>query len=194
MSDVDSKILAAFSQLVVQYGYQGTTTKKIAQAAQVNESTLFRHFKDKRGILQALVQNYMTDIQTVGQNYQLIGDLEQDLMNFAIIYQNFVDQHLALFLTAIRESGNIPELAQPIKMLLELVREILTKKLLKMQQTGEISTNINIELEINNLILLNLGQAIMQHSFPKSVFQLSRTTFVESNIRVYAQHLKPLKD
>lgn len=189
--DVEQRILAAFSHLLIQNGYQGTTTKKIAQAAQVNESTLFRHFKDKYSILQQLVDEYRQDIQTVGDNYQLVGDIEKDIMNFSVIYQGFIEQHLALFLTGIRESQKLPELKKVIKSLLDLIRNILEEKFAQMQNNGEIAQDIDLKVEIDNLILLNLGQAILQHSFPDSLLQIQPQEFVQNNIRTYAEHLKP---
>ena len=191
--NVEQRILTAFSQLLIHNGYQRTTTKKIAQVAQVNESTLFRHFKDKRGILQQLISKYHDDIQMINKNYQLVGDLDKDIMNFSIIYQNFIKQHLALFLTGIRESQNLPELQTVIKNLLDLIRKILAEKFEQMQKTGEIAQDIDKNVEIDNLVLLNLGQAIMQHSFPNCVFQTQPHAFVQNNIRAYSQHLKPKK-
>ena len=91
--DVEQRILLAFSQLLIHNGYQRTTTKKIAQVARVNESTLFRHFKDKHGILQQLISEYQNDIKLIGKNYQLVGDLDKDIMNFSVIFQNFIKQH-----------------------------------------------------------------------------------------------------
>ena len=189
--DVEQRILTAFSQLLIHNGYQRTTTKKIAQVARVNESTLFRHFKDKHGILQQLVSEYHNDIQLIGKNYQLVGDLEKDIINLSIICQSFIEQHLALFLTGIRESQNLPELQTVIKKLLDLLREVLTEEFEQMQKKGEIAKDIDKKVEIDNLVLLNLGQAIMQHSFPNSVFQTQSNAFVQNNIRTYAHHLKP---
>ena len=192
-SNVEQRILTAFSQLLIHNGYQRTTTKKIAQVAQVNESTLFRHFKDKRGILQQLISKYHDDIQMINKNYQLVGDLDKDIMNFSIIYQNFIKQHLALFLTGIRESQNLPELQTVIKNLLDLIRKILAEKFEQMQKTGEIAQDIDKNVEIDNLVLLNLGQAIMQHSFSNLIFQIQPNAFVRNNIRAYAHHLQPRK-
>ena len=191
--DVEQRILLAFSQLLIHNGYQRTTTKKIAQVARVNESTLFRHFKDKHGILQQLISEYQNDIKLIGKNYQLVGDLDKDIMNFSVIFQNFIKQHLALFLTGIRESQNLPELQIVIKKLLDLVKEILDKKFAQMQKNGEIAQDINKKFEIDNLVLLNLGQAIMQHSFSNLIFQIQPNAFVRNNIRAYAHHLKPRK-
>ena len=191
--NVEQRILTAFSQLLIHNGYQRTTTKKIAQVARVNESTLFRHFKDKHGILQQLISEYQNDIKLIGKNYQLVGDLDKDIMNFSVIFQNFIKQHLALFLTGIRESQNLPELQIVIKKLLDLVKEILDKKFAQMQKNGEIAQDIDKKFEIDNLVLLNLGQAIMQHSFPNCVFQTQPNAFVRNNIRAYAHHLQPRK-
>ncbi|MDB5059974.1 MAG: transcriptional regulator, TetR family [Chloroflexi bacterium] len=41
------RILRAFIDLVVEHGYEGTTTRAVAEQAGVNEVTLFRHFGDK---------------------------------------------------------------------------------------------------------------------------------------------------
>lgn len=191
--DVEQRILLAFSQLLIHNGYQRTTTKKIAQVARVNESTLFRHFKDKHGILQQLISEYQNDIKLIGKNYQLVGDLDKDIMNFSVIFQNFIKQHLALFLTGIRESQNLPELQIVIKKLLDLVKEILDKKFAQMQKNGEIAQDIDKKFEIDNLVLLNLGQAIMQHSFSNLIFQIQPNAFVRNNIRAYAHHLQPRK-
>ena len=99
--------------------------------------------------------------------------------------------YLALFLTGIRESQNLPELQTVIKKLLDLLREVLTEEFEQMQKKGEIAKDIDKKIEIDNLVLLNLGQAIMQHSFPNSVFQTQSNAFVQNNIRTYAHHLKP---
>lgn len=47
-------ILTAAADLFGERGYSGTTTRAIAERAGVNEVTLFRKFKNKRGILEAL--------------------------------------------------------------------------------------------------------------------------------------------
>lgn len=48
------KILKAAKELFAERGYAATTTRAIADAAGVNEVTLFRRFSNKAGILNAL--------------------------------------------------------------------------------------------------------------------------------------------
>ena len=52
--DASRKILEAAAELFAERGYANTTTRAIAEQAGVNEVTLFRKFKNKRGILEAL--------------------------------------------------------------------------------------------------------------------------------------------
>lgn len=49
-----SKVLDAASRLFAERGYQATTTRAIADAAGVNEVTVFRTFGNKQGILRAI--------------------------------------------------------------------------------------------------------------------------------------------
>ena len=50
------RILDAALNLMVKYGYKGATTRMIAQEAGVNEVTIFRYFKTKKAILDALLK------------------------------------------------------------------------------------------------------------------------------------------
>lgn len=52
--EASQKILEAAAVLFAERGYAATTTRAIAERAGVNEVTLFRKFKNKRGILEAL--------------------------------------------------------------------------------------------------------------------------------------------
>jgi AcrR family transcriptional regulator len=49
-----SEIMTAVAQVFAQRGYAGTTTKDIAQAADVGESTLYNYFQNKRDIFIAI--------------------------------------------------------------------------------------------------------------------------------------------
>jgi AcrR family transcriptional regulator len=51
-------ILQATAELFAERGYKATTTRAIAERAGVNEVTLFRRFKNKRGILAALGETW----------------------------------------------------------------------------------------------------------------------------------------
>ncbi|NJK28018.1 MAG: TetR/AcrR family transcriptional regulator [Coleofasciculaceae cyanobacterium SM2_3_26] len=50
-SDTRARILESAQQLFAHRGFDGTTTRDLAQAAGVAEGTLFRHFANKKAIL-----------------------------------------------------------------------------------------------------------------------------------------------
>ncbi len=56
MTDRKKKILGVALKLFANDGFNGTSTKKIAKEANVSEGLIFRHFGNKKGLLNALVQ------------------------------------------------------------------------------------------------------------------------------------------
>lgn len=56
--DTTERILAAATALFGERGYAGTTTRAIAEAAGVNEVTLFRRFESKAGVLRAIGERF----------------------------------------------------------------------------------------------------------------------------------------
>ncbi len=56
MTDRKKKILAAALELFANDGFSSTSTNKIAKAANVSEGLIFRHFENKKGLLNALVE------------------------------------------------------------------------------------------------------------------------------------------
>jgi len=55
MTEKQEKILQAALQLFANEGYHATPTSKVAKAAGVSEGLIFRHFKNKEGLLQAIL-------------------------------------------------------------------------------------------------------------------------------------------
>src|SRR5687768_18515100 len=53
--DTRSAILDAAARVFSQHGFRGSTTRRIADAASVNEVTIFRYFGSKAALLQEAV-------------------------------------------------------------------------------------------------------------------------------------------
>jgi AcrR family transcriptional regulator len=68
------KILKAAQKLFARHGYDGTTTKELAEKAGIAEGTLFRHFTNKKAIL--------VEIATQGW-VELLTDLLTELSEMA---------------------------------------------------------------------------------------------------------------
>lgn len=186
----DEKILNAFSKLLEENGYTETTTKKIAQAAGVNESTLFRHFKDKKQLVKELVQKYMSDIDTANAGFIASGDIVSDLMQVAEIYNQFVETHKALFLIGMRDSFQFPKLKEMIIQLPMKLKKILISRMTEMKRSGEINELVNVDITAANYITLILGHALIQNIYTGTGLDISQTDFVQKNVRNFAEYLK----
>jgi AcrR family transcriptional regulator len=61
---VRDALLSAAITVFAEMGLRGATTRRIAQAANVNEVTLFRHFKSKDDLIQAALAHFVAQIET----------------------------------------------------------------------------------------------------------------------------------
>jgi AcrR family transcriptional regulator len=62
--EIQTRILQAAQRLFARRGYDGTTTRDLAQAAGVAEGTLFRHFENKKAILVEVATQGWIEILT----------------------------------------------------------------------------------------------------------------------------------
>jgi AcrR family transcriptional regulator len=63
-AETQTRILQAAQRLFARKGYDGTTTRDLAQAAGVAEGTIFRHFETKKAILVAVATQGWVEILT----------------------------------------------------------------------------------------------------------------------------------
>jgi len=56
-----SRLLEAAARVYGEFGFRGATTRRIADVAQVNEITLFRHFGSKESLIDEALRNSMGD-------------------------------------------------------------------------------------------------------------------------------------
>ncbi|QMU08220.1 TetR/AcrR family transcriptional regulator [Levilactobacillus suantsaii] len=189
--ETDQRILLAFSELLLKYGYRGTTTRKLATRAGVNESTIFRHFQDKRHLLEQLITGYLADIDRIGEVFQMSGDVVFDLQRIAELYIDFVRQHQSIFLLDLRESYQFAEVRRIAEKLPLRLRESLTGTFHKMVASGEMAADVNVSQEVDNFILINFGNAVFRSLYPHGGIGIVRRQFLRENVRTFAQHLRP---
>lgn len=78
MTDKQERILNCGLELFAKNGYNATSTSQIAKLAEVSEGLIFRHFKSKEGLLNAIIQEGQ---QKVDQLYEsVINEAEPKLM------------------------------------------------------------------------------------------------------------------
>ena len=108
----DSVVFEAILKTVTAHGYSGSTTKMIAEAADVNEATLFRKYGSKdQMVLKAMTHLFTkVDVDTL---VQYTGDTRADLMRILNNFFEVEKENGRLFMVLISALPNYPEL-QPI--------------------------------------------------------------------------------
>lgn len=56
-------VLDTAAQLFASLGFEGTTTQAIAKAANINEALIFRHFKSKAALYDAILNNKISEYE-----------------------------------------------------------------------------------------------------------------------------------
>ncbi|PYE47888.1 TetR/AcrR family transcriptional regulator [Paenibacillus barcinonensis] len=136
------RIIEAATRLIKEKGYRGVSTKAIATEAKVNESTIFRQFGSKQGILEAIIERH-SDIPQFEKllNEDATEHPEVDLLNVSQQYRLFFHKHADIILIGIRDTGMLPELDRvladpPVKLhylLAEYFERLQKKKIIAKQ-------------------------------------------------------------
>jgi AcrR family transcriptional regulator len=94
-------ILAAALQLLRERGIARVTSREVAALAGVSEASVFYHYKDRAGLLQAVFEQGLEPLQTLASSGRLSGvDLHDALTRFANTLDGFLDQALPVMAAA----------------------------------------------------------------------------------------------
>ncbi len=89
--DRRQQILEVATELFARQGYEGTTTRQIAQRARVNEAIIFRHFPSKEELYWAVIENQCqrrgarasleTRLATGGSDREVLTAIGEELLD-----------------------------------------------------------------------------------------------------------------
>ncbi|MFC5588976.1 TetR/AcrR family transcriptional regulator [Sporosarcina soli] len=147
MQNTSDKILQAALTLMQDKGYQSVTIKEIAQHADVSEMTVFRHFKTKMGVFESAVEkfSYIPRFEKIFAEY-IVWDLETDLTLIAKSYFELMNKNKSIFLIAIQERSDFPELNQAIAKNTMKLKELIIAYFTSMQERNRMKeTNVEAQ-------------------------------------------------
>jgi len=101
--------MQAASQLFAEKGFAGATTRSIAELADVNEVTLFRHFGTKENLAKAIIDQFGGPAIAEDLESRFTGDLQVDLTMFGMVMLQVMRERSNVMRMAICEAGHFPE-------------------------------------------------------------------------------------
>ena len=162
--------------LLTQQGITETTTKQIAELAEVNEVTLFRQFGNKQGLVLAVLEEseMFTCLATaLGQNIDRTSSLDHRIRTYAQSFLEFLDAAPELLRSIVGESSKSPiETKEALGRGIQQVNRQLTAEL-----GGGTEGLSDRSVKVLNSTLL--GYAILDLTTELQGLWLSREEFIE---------------
>lgn len=195
------RIVNTALELFASQGITETTTRQIADFAQVNEVTLFRHFGNKHGLLLAVLQECL-------QKYLVLAQVGESLMVSDISSQSDLRRFLKYYIqSSLRAIESVPELVRSLVgeagQYPTESRQALAQGINQVNQT--IATAINDVLANSRLqytlpsiklaSLLNtcvLGYAVITLTTDVHAVWRDRDDFVNAVVDMFVQEVSPI--
>lgn len=104
-------LLEVTARLFADHGWRGTTTRRIAEAAGVNEVTLFRHFGSKEALLGEAIRVVALEVHPASALPEVPVDLRAEMLEWVTNQHARLRHHGSLIRTCLAEFEEHPELA-----------------------------------------------------------------------------------
>lgn len=128
----EEKLFLEVVRILVDRGFDKATTKQIAEAAGINEVTLFRKFGSKEGLIRTALQHILADSPL--HNLTYTGDLKSDLITIVQAYNEMSTQYGEVIATLVTEIPRDPAYQELLTPFFEVVRSITEIILLYQEQ------------------------------------------------------------
>lgn len=188
------RLLEAALQLFAQKGVTETTTKEVAELAQVNEVTLFRHFGSKHGLLLAVMEDSAVFAQigkAIVEQVEQAGSrrsVSQILKDYAEDSLQALERVPELVRSVVGEAGQYPvenrlALGQGLNQANQYVAQYLAKTIEEEGWQSRFSPEQLAGL-LNGLLL---GYFIIKSTSEGDVLWERREDFLESLVELFLQ-------
>lgn len=187
----DRLIQAAIDVLAAK-GIAGATTREIANVAGVSEVTLFRHFQNKEQLLDAVSQHITAlQLETLKNQEEWTQDLRQDLLHYAWIFNNMLEEHEALVRMFIGEAQRHPDEAMRVFQQAALVnREQLVNYLRKGVERGDVRSDVDLPLAVDLFTGMLLSGMLRRYVAP-ILRGYERDRYIEECVDLFVRGICP---
>ncbi len=183
-----ARVLKAATKVFAALGIAGATTREIARVAGVNEVTLFRHFQSKEQLLAAVVQQVTAlQAEALANQDEWTGNLHIDLLHYAWLYNNMLEEHEALVRMFIGEAKRHPEAAiQVLRQTVQPLREKLMAYLRNSVEQGNVRPDVDLLTAVDMFTGMLLSGMLRRNTVPVPR-GYSRDRYIESCVDLFVR-------
>jgi AcrR family transcriptional regulator len=180
------RLLDAAFRVCAQRGLHAATTREIADAAAVNEVTLFRHFGSKEKLIAALFQRSLAaQLEALSDTEPDANNLAHDLHRYASRFNQMLFEHEPLIRTLIGEAHRYPEAArQVISDSVQPMRRRLMEYLRAAQKAGSVRRNLELAPVVDAFTGMLLSGMLRRTGAPKCL-DYADATFVTTCVELF---------
>lgn len=182
------RLINAALELFATQGVAETTTRQIAELAQVNEVTLFRHFGNKHGLLLAVISEsaVFKDLgESLRKQAEQPGNVSQALRDYASDRLQALEQ-VPLVLSVVGEARQYPvENRIALGRGLTQVNRYVAEYLATVMEREQLHTRLSAEKLASLLNSLLLGYAVIEFTSEFHQFWHNRDEFLESLVELF---------
>jgi AcrR family transcriptional regulator len=183
------RLIEAALELFAAQGVTETTTKQIAESADVNEVTLFRHFGNKHGLLLAVIEEaavFNRLGQTLVQQASQTDDIYQALKDYATACLQALEGVPQVVRSVVGEAGLYPsENRMALGRGLTQANRYVAEYFDTVIQGGQLQTHLSAEKLASLLHGMLLGYAVIEFTSEFHELWQDRDDFLQNLITLF---------
>lgn len=178
--EIQTKIIHAAMNLIMERGYTAATTKDIARRAGINECTIFRKFTGKKDIVLSAMQLPQWNPELKESDFEYIGDLEKDLLSFSRIYMKKVTPDMVKISMGLRTPELFPYTAGEILKVPLTFKKVLVTYFEAMKDKIE---GTDYESLAMMFLSMNFGFVFLEASFGSQLTEVAKEVYIAESVR-----------
>jgi AcrR family transcriptional regulator len=188
------RLLAAAYRVCAERGLHSATTREIAEAAHVNEVTLFRHFGNKEALLSVLLERSVAaQSEALNIDEPESNNLEDDLLHYANRFDQMLLEHEPLIRTLIGDAHRHPEQAK--KVIYDSARPMrqrLIDYLRARQKSGVVRRDLEVEPAIDAFTGMLLS-GMLRRTGAAKMLEYTHEDFVNTAVDLFVRAISGSK-
>lgn len=185
-----TRLLKAAIEVFSTQGFVGATTREISRVAGVNEVTLFRHFQNKEQLLSAVAEHITAlKAEALAHQDEWTQDLCRDLLHYASLHDNMLEEYEALIRMFIGEAQRHPQEAlQVFQQSFLPLREKLVVYLHNCTDHGSVRSDVDLPLAVDQFTGMLLAGMLRRHVAPVAR-GYSRDQYIEGCVNLFVRSI-----